>query len=229
VKIYTSKKEIYKNHALAIKLCLQIPENSYFAIRDYEEFINALKSELRARVEEFSRSVKNFDFEYPLSVGLFVEVPVIGDEGQSLGLRTVLLEHETGPEFFIPLTYAAAIAAGAWVGTKVVEKVFEKTLDKALEKLFNFFKQEWHIISPKYYSIDHIEFRTSKKGVMRMPFSEFDVSQLRCLLNKLPTAKHLRECNDCFDGNLVDPPGRSSEWSTEARQRGMAPPLQSCD
>ena len=212
------------------KLGLHIPEGSYFPISNYEEFQKALKSDLSAKVQKFSHTVANFDFEEPLSVGLFVEVPVHGDEGEVIGLRTVMLEHETGPEFFVPLTYTAAVAAAAWVGAKVCEKVFDKVLDKVLDAIVVLLKRKWLQLVPKHYSIDHVEIRTATKGVMRLPFSKFDVAQLRCLIARLPTMDHLRECNDdCFGGQLVDPPGRSIDYSTEARKRGMPPPLQACD
>lgn len=226
---YVSKNDIYKDYQLAIKLGLHIPPGSYFAIDNYDEFIKALNTDCGAKVEEFSRSVKNFEFEYPLSIGMFVEIPVRGDHGKLLGLRTVMLEHETGPEFFLPLTYAAAVTASAWVGAKIGEKVFDKVLDEAIDTLFGFMKQKWQEVVPSKYLVDHVEIRTAKKGVMRIPFSKFETQQLRCLINRFHEVSHLRECNDCFNGQLVEPPGRSIEWSTESRQRGIVPPLQSCD
>jgi len=230
MKAYASKNDIYKDYELAIKLGLHIPKDSYFPIKDYKDFLSALKVDLGAKVENLSNSVANFDFEYPRSVGLFVEVPVRGDQNELLGLRTVMLEHESGPELFLPLSYAAAVAAGAWVGAKVGEKVFEKVLDKVFDAVFDFFKRKWLQFVPKQYYIDHVEIRTANKGVMRLPFSKFDVSQLRCLIERLPVITHLRECNQsCFGGELVDPPGRSIDWSTEARERRTPPPLQSCD
>jgi len=230
MKAYASKNDIYRDYELALKLGLHIPKDSYFPIQNYKDFLSALKMDLGAKVEDLSNSVANFDFKYPLSVGLFVEVPVHGDHGELLGLRTVVLEHETGLELFLPLSYPVAVAAGAWVGVKVGEKVFDKVLDKALDALFGFFKRKWLEFVPKQYSIDHVEIRTANKGVMRLPFSKFDVPRLRCLIDRLPTISHLRECNEiCFSGQLVDAPGRTIDWSTEARERGMPPPLQSCD
>ena len=45
------------------------------------------------------------------------------------------------------------------------------------------------------------------KAKMRMPFSEFRVKHLQCLIECFEQIRHLSECNErCFDGKLVDAP-----------------------
>ena len=227
---YISKKAIYQHHQIALKFVLDIPEDEHMPLRDYDAVLAALKEDTGAKVQEFSGSVKNFDFKYPLSVGLFVEVPVQGNTGKTIGFRIVMLEHESGPEIFIPITQAAAIAAGAWIGAKVGNKVFDVLLDEALSKLREFLTKRWRALCPRKYDIDHVEIRTEAKGVMRLPFSQFQVSQLTCLVNRFSSISHLSDCNEeCFSGALVTPPGRDIDWSTESRKAGKPPPLQSCD
>lgn len=227
---YTSKGDIYQDYQIALKFSLDIPSGEYMPFRDYSALLNALSEDTGAKVQKFSSSVKNFEFEKPLSVGLFVELPVQGDTGETLGLRIVMLEHESGPEFFIPLTQAAAYAAGAWIGMKVGEKIFDKLLDEAISRLSGFLQSRWRELCPRKYEIGHVEIRTEKKGVMRLPFSQFQVSQLACLISNFDAITHIKQCNsECFQGQLVEPPGRDKDWNTESRMAGKSPPLQSCD
>jgi hypothetical protein len=72
-------------------------------------------------------------------------------------------------------------------------------------------QEQWLRLIRGSVRIDHVEFRTGNKGVMRIPFSQFDPRQVECLLEKFPTISHLRECNDeCFGGMLVEPSARNS-------------------
>lgn len=230
MKTYTSKNEIYQDYPIALKFNLHIPEGSYMRIMDYEGILSALSDDTSSKIAEFSRSVKNFVRESPLSIGLFVEFPEKGDAGQDFGLRFIMLEHETGPEWFIPLSQASAIAAGAWVGAKVAEKVFGKVLDSTLDKIHKFLSQKWSKLHPEKFEIDHVEIRTAEKGVMRIRFSDFHIYQIRCLIERFDKIKHISDVNDhCFGGALVSPPGRSIDWDTASRLEGAPPPLQACD
>lgn len=191
MRIYLSKEEIYKDFAVALKFVLERP----VLRRDYDELLKVLSRECRARLTEFEKTVKNFRTEYPLSVGFFVELPVEGDTGQEIGTRFVLLLHETGWEYFLAL---AGYVAG---------RVGEKVLDEAIEKISSFMKNSWRILLYGGVRIAHVEIRTENKGVMRIPFSDFEPHQVSCLLKKFDSIKHLKDCNDgCFQGKLVLPP-----------------------
>jgi hypothetical protein len=196
MKAYDSKDEIYRNFAIALKFGLEHPVH----VRDYE--IEAFPRDCRATLSQFSRTVANYRTQYPISAGFFVEVQVKGDTGQNIGARLILLEHETGWEFFIPL--ASALAAR--LGPKIAEKVAGKALDAAIKQLTAFMKEQWLRLIHGGVRIDHVEVRTEHKGVMRIPFSKFDVSQVVCLIERFPSISHLSDCNaECFGGLLVAP------------------------
>ena len=93
-----------------------------------------------------------------------------GNTGQKIGTRLILLEHETGWEFFIPVASTLA----AWLGLKVAEKVAEAALGAAMEHLNTFMQEQWLRLIRGGVRIDHVEFRTENKGLMRIPFSQFD-------------------------------------------------------
>jgi hypothetical protein len=201
LKVYESKDAIYGDFDIALKFRLELPVHYY----DYEKLFDELALDCRAKLTQFSDTVANYRTKYPTSTGFFVEIPVKGDTGQEIGARLVLLEHETGWEFFIPIASALA----AWLGPKVAEKVAGKALDAALDGLIAFMKQGWKSLGGM--RIDHVEIRTEHKGVMRLPFSQFNVNQISCLLERFPSISHLSECNaDCFGGMLVAPPDGSS-------------------
>jgi hypothetical protein len=198
MKTYASKDEIYKDFPIALKFELEHPVH----VRDYEELFGVFARDYRARVEEFSRTVANFRGKYPISVGFFVEIPVQGDTGKNIGAHFVLLEHETGWEYFIPVSAASGLAA--WLVPKIAEKVAGKALDQALATLVSFMKEKWPDFIRGGVRIDHVEIRTENKGVMRVRFSEFNVERLRCLIQSFPSISHLRECNHkCFKDSLV--------------------------
>lgn len=197
MKVYESKDAVYKDFSIALKFGLQHPVH----VRDYEAIFGAFARDCRAKLTQFSQTVANYRTQYPISAGFFVEIPVKGDTGLEIGTRLVLLEHETGWEFFIPLTAALA----SWLGPKIAEKVAGKALDAAVAKLATFMKDQWPRLIRGGVRIDHLEIRTESKGVMRIPFSSFNVDQLRCLIEKFPSISHLSECNaECFGGMLVD-------------------------
>ena len=206
-KQYVSKDDIYQDYQIAIKFALK--PGTYMHINEYADVLQVLKKDTGAKVKEFSRSVKNFQSENLPSVGLFVEVPVQGDTGKEIDLRIVMLEHETGPEFFFLLDPESALLAGVLirVGMKLGEKLFDRLLDSAISKLDKLFRKRWS----KKRTIDHVEIRTAKKGVMCLPFSDFDVSQIICLRRHFDSINHIKECNEtCFQGKLVAPLKRST-------------------
>lgn len=105
MKTYDSKNAIYKDFAIALKFGLEHPIH----ITAYDNLFDAFARNQRAKLRQFPHMVENFGTKYPLSYGFFVEMEVRGDTGQILGTQLILLEHETGWEFFIPL--AATVVA----------------------------------------------------------------------------------------------------------------------
>ena len=185
VKTYASKDDIYKDFDIAFKFGLERMVHT----DDYEnDLTTALSNECQALVKEFSRSVANYRTQPPTSAGFFVDVVVKGDTGQELGTRLILLEHETGPEFFISLA------------TEVIAII------DAVRQVVSFMKNQWPEVIREGVKIDHVEIRTENKGVMRIPFSQFGMDQVECLIKEFPTITRLQDCNDkCFAGQLVEP------------------------
>jgi hypothetical protein len=208
MKTYASKEEVYRDFPIAIKFVLA----RMVHVRDYAQLFAALPDACKARLAEFPNSVTNYKQEFPTSVGFFVEVAVTGDTGQEIGTQLVLLEHETGWELFIPLATALAM----WLGPKIGEKVADKAIDAALATICDFLKNRWNQLIGGGVKIDHVEIRTEKKGIMCIPFSQFDPEQVSCLLRRFSSISDLNECNgECFGGRLVRP----SKSSTEALAR----------
>ena len=54
-------------------------------------------------------------------------------------------------------------------------------------------QEQWLRLIRGGVRIDHVEFRTENKGVMRIPFSQFDPRQVKCLIESFPTISHLSE------------------------------------
>ena len=193
MKTYNKKDEIYEDFPIALKLGLAARVH----LDDYGPFLNALETKHGAKLRLFNRAVKNFKSDTPYSVGVFVELDVgRGDTGQKLTETFVLLEHETGPEWFFLGQLLDQLRDPA--ATAVLSVAFRQLLvfvTKNLPKL----------MGP---SIDHVDIRTRNKGAMRIAFSKFRVSQLECLVREFCCASHLRDCNKvCFDGQLVEVQG----------------------
>lgn len=90
MKIYNSKNEIYGDYQIAVKFRLK-----YDVSRDsYDRFFDALRANDNWKITEFNREVHHLNTHYPVSVGLFAELPVKNDDGTEIGARLVLLEHE---------------------------------------------------------------------------------------------------------------------------------------
>jgi hypothetical protein len=127
------------------------------------------------------------------------------DTGLHLGCRYVLLTHESGWEFFIPVAIKSGKVAGTYLAAKAGEKVLGKALESTLRSLLSFMRQKWLAAVHGGVRIDHIEIRTLAKGVMKLPFSDFGIDQLECLLAEFNSISHIRECNErWFFGNLVE-------------------------
>lgn len=229
MKKYKSKKEIYKDYALAVKFVLRVgPRKQYFEQRNYARFEAALIAELNAKIVQFENSIENFDTPYPLSKGFTVEFPVTDASGGLIGMRCIVLKHESGPEIFLQLSEilrdpAVLIATGwlagkaGWLVGKVLEKVVGKTVDAGWKKLAGFIQTKWQQLYPDEPQIAFVEFRTEHKGVARIPFAQFEPDQLACLVRKLPKLKHLLDANEsCFDGRLLAAPSATVGTAPQA-------------
>jgi hypothetical protein len=208
-RIYKSKREIFKDYQVAVKFRLRydVPPQRY------EEFFAALRRHHNWRLVEFSREVAHLDSHYPISVGLFVEFPVETDDGSIVGGKFVLLEYESGPEFFLQIDpHTALVAIGTWLGMKMIEKIDEKVTDRVFHRLMQAVREHWprqafRIEEPFIY----VEIRTEKKGVMRIKLEDFTPTQLTCLVRRFSRIKHLSDANrSCFDNKLFEP---NDGWS----------------
>jgi hypothetical protein len=196
MKVYGSKQEIYGDgYAIAVKFVPQFP------VRDkgnYPKLFAEMQRRFGWVINQFSSAVQNIDPVAARSFGFFLDVPATGSSGKPFSVRHVLLAHETGLELFL-------VGAGAYIA----DKVFEAVLQDSVEKCRKFLAEQWQrIIDPEgQYRIDHVEIRTERKGVMLLPFDEFKVEQLFCLLDRFDKIEHLAEVNGlCFRGQLTAPP-----------------------
>lgn len=195
MKTYKSRRDIFKDFALAVKFRLEhdIPRDRYDA------FFEKLRSQDGWRIEEFSREVEHINNRYPISTGLFIEIPITNESGKRIGVNSVLLEHETGPEFFLPLLWTAAGAAGMWAMNKIKDRALDAVIDRTIGALTDAMRHRWDI------PIRHVELRSLAKGVMRVKYEDFNPSQLTCLVRRFPEIENIADVNDdCFGGCLFD-------------------------
>jgi hypothetical protein len=218
---YSSKAEIFKKYQVALKF----GTDRWMEPEDYDAFLGKLKTEHRARISKFPELVKGLRTTDRLSVGMFYELPV-GDER---AVQFVLLQHETGPEWFAVLDpamlevvkWAAGTAAGAAIGAAMSTYV-----KAALTGIHQVVRDTW--LSVTKAKISYVEIRTEKKGVMRIKFDKFDIYQLECLAVHWDRISHLSETNrPCFGGELYTPDSRTEQ--SEVRQEGAPRPLPGSD
>jgi hypothetical protein len=198
-EIYKSKREIFRDYNVAVKFQLRNPVHP----SHYEKFIQALQAAEKWTLEEFSREVEHLNSRYPISVGLFVDIPVENEDGKTIGIRSVLLEHETGPEFFL-----FAVAACGWLGGKVLEKISDITLERLFSNFIRAIREHWPEQAIRWDGnpFAYVEIRTLEKGVMRITFDAFNPTQLTCMIRNFSNINHLSEANEsCFGGMLVEP------------------------
>ncbi len=203
--MYKSKNEIYKDYQIAIKLEIESKGSKWLKKNHYEELYERLSENQSIKLTKIEKSIENFNSQYPLSTGLFIEIPQKSEQGESIGVRHLILEHESGIELFLMLSSAGIMST---VMTKLIEKFGEELVDelisRSIEKLLKSIKNEWNKTMP--YKAVFIEIRTENKGVMREHFEHFEISQLECLIHKFSQISHLSEVNqECFQGNLFDP------------------------
>ena len=192
--VFKTKKEIYQDYQIAIKLQIE----PVIHISSYEELFNSLNDKDRAEVENIGW-IDNYQTEYPLSFGVFIEIPEKTKDGEEIGVRYLMLKHETGIESFF-------MAGAALLATDIVKdlgkQVFESVAKSSLDKLFSSAK-EWYKSMNR--SVVYVEIRTANHGIMRVNFKDFKISQLECLIDNFDSIQHLSELNQpCFGGNLLD-------------------------
>jgi hypothetical protein len=186
--MYASKAAIYKDFPLAVKFHVTHWQSASLGNAEYTELYETLSKE-NCKLEEFSRQVQNLRSAYPISVGLFLEVPVKTDDGKQ-GVRYVLLQHESGPEFFIPPW--AILAAGA-IGWELGKMALKTVYDAALGMIKNHAAK----VKDMGVKIDHVCIRTRNHVEMWLPFNQLDLGGgklcfadgIGCLLRKLAYLK----------------------------------------
>lgn len=200
-KIYNSKDDLYRDFTIALKFELETGGKS----ASYRDIKGSLSRDCRAKVEEFAQGVKNFRKEFPISTGFYVEIPVKGDAGEEMeGAKLfVLLSHETGWEWWLPITNLTTAGAAGYVAGKAAEQAFNGTLEAGLKTVLHYMRTEWRPIIEGGYRINHIEIRTEHKGTAKIKFSDFRIDSLECLLVHWDSIKHIMEANErCFFRNL---------------------------
>lgn len=213
MKKYGSKHEIYQDYDLAIKLIIEGGVSSNY----YDRIFDAFRRDDRVKIEQLTERVKNVgnQGESSQSVGFFVEVPAYGDAKDIIGAQFILLEHETGPEFFIHSVINSqfmhnllliAVSASMYVGPKIVDALYSKFQDVVFKNIDEKAGELWRELKGGA-KISAVEIRTEHKGVGRLRFSEFDIDQIKCLLNafKAHPKKNIFDFNQqCFGGALVE-------------------------
>lgn len=201
MKTYTSKREIFGDYEIAVKFRLKHDVSP----DAYDRFFDALRANDNWRITEFNREVHHLNTHYPISVGLFAEVPVKNNEGTEVGVRFVLLEHESGPEFFLSLD-PYLIAAGTFLATKAADKIKNAVAKKAMTAIKRAMRDRWPAQSMRVESpIRYVEIRTEAKGKMRIKYEDFTPTQITCLVRCFSNISHLSESNvTCFQGLLFD-------------------------
>lgn len=154
---------------------------------------------------------------------------MVGNTGQQLGTRFILLKHETGLEIFIlhHLTWATAGVIGIKTGEMAAGVIAKAAIGAALSGVVSFLRLHWKQLSG--VKIDHVEIRSEKKGSIRLPFSDFKVSQLICLMEHFDQVNKIIECNQtCFSG-LAVPYNPTDFTGTQDTQAGSPAPAQARD
>lgn len=189
MKTYDSKHEIFKDFQVAVKFRLKYDVSP----SAYDEFFDALRKYDQWKIEEFNDEVHHLNTHYPISVGLFIDVPVQNRCGKTAGVRHVLLEHESGPEIFIAIKPFLE-AAGSFVAGKAISAIKEAM------------RRRWPSHAMRHESpILYVEIRTADKGNMRIKFEDFEPTQLTCLIRKFSNIEHISDSNSsCFNGLLFD-------------------------
>lgn len=226
-KIYSSKRELYKDYKIAIKF---IPDFVVVEKSNYAKLLAEIDRELRAKMRKLSEKITLWDEYRTLpSWSFFLQVPCLDDAGKEIGPKFVLLTHETGLEVFIadvqyyadflrhfaqnhPVDTVVAIEgakkAGKFVANQFPQWAVKRAFDESFKKLLNVISERWtKCIDPEGgWKIVRVAIRTEEKGVMEIPFSKFEISQIDCLLQRWENIKHLSEVNQsCFGGELCEP------------------------
>jgi hypothetical protein len=215
---YSSKAEIFRDYQVALKF----GTDRWMEPEDYDAFLRALKAEHRARISKFPELVKGLRTTDRLSVGMFYEVPV----GDRRAVQFVLLQHETGPEWFAVLDPELLKWAGGFAASAVLTAIISNYVRAALTGIHQVVKDTW--LSVTKAPIIYVEIRTEKKGVMRIRFDKFDIYQLECLAVHWDRISHLSETNrPCFGGELYTPDPQTEK--PELGQEGGPRPLPGTD
>lgn len=201
MKTYKSKREIHNDFQVAVKFRLKydVPRSAY------DEFFDALREHYGWKITEFNSEVHHLNTHYPISVGLFVDIPIEDESGRAIGVRYVLLEHESGPEIFVSLSPLQLLVAG-YVGGKIIDGVVDAITSKAVTAFKKAIRLHWPTRSMRSESpIWYVEIRTADKGRMRIKFEDFEPTQLTCLVRQYSDLAHISECNStCFGGLLFE-------------------------
>ncbi len=204
---YGSKYELYRDFDLAIKLIVEdIARPDY-----YVRIIDALRFDQRCKLERIQEAIRGLRPDDPPGIGFFVELPARGDAGDVLGTQFVLIEHETGPELFVPIVTDPHVLSGLlfvliFVRNRVFDELYKKLREETMARIGPLVRHFWQEARGGA-RISAVEIRTENRGVCRVRFSAFDVEQITCLLRKInenPSGQLIQFNQHCFNGELVE-------------------------
>lgn len=204
---YGSKREVYRDFDLAIKLITDDTASSEY----YARIQDSLAWDDRTKVDRLVQAVAALPPGGASSAGFVVEVPAYGDSHDLLGYQFVLLEHETGPEWFVklatdPAVTSSAIALLLFLRNKAFDALYTQVKQTMLARLGPHLRHRWQEIKGGA-RVSAVELRTEDRGVCRIRFSAFELEQLECLLVGMAAARNDRLIDfnqTCFRGELVE-------------------------
>jgi hypothetical protein len=117
------------------------------------------------------------------------------------------------------------VSAGA--ANIIAQAAAKEIVSKAFSRFSSFLQSRWEALSGA--AIDNVEIRSQKKGVIRLPFSDFRPQQVICLLEHFDDVERIIDCNQqCFSG-LALPYEPSDFTGTEDTLTGTPRPPQARD
>ncbi|MHA2423311.1 MAG: hypothetical protein ACXAEF_00860 [Candidatus Thorarchaeota archaeon] len=207
---YGSKNELYRDYKIAVKFVLEKDADHLSYPKLHEGIQEELQEQdMLCKMEKQQEWAKNYDRDQPTGQCYYYEYTKYDDEGNPIGTRIAVVDHESGPEVFFFISLLAG-GAGIVIGN-IAKEYAEQLARKAFGKIHKFFVRKWHEIMG--VKIVRVEVRTEDKGVMSLPFSEFDIDQISCLVKKWKEIKHISEANeDCFNKKLTEPVTIHRDW-----------------
>ena len=128
----------------------------------YEDFYNNFTKDHNIKLEKIKGNIGNNNKKYPISIGLFVEIPEKTENGKEIGVRFLILEHESGIEFFMLVVAGLSRSLFSNIAIEIEKEIYKTAIEKSVNYLFSFLKSRWNNILPSY-KIAFVEIRQRTK------------------------------------------------------------------